>query len=96
MQLIKDKYRRKRGGYSRLFKIYCAKCNHYLFNYQKDGPGIFKRLYFDRIDLNISNRKPLVCTKCKALIGVPFNYEKENRPAIRLFVGSISKKLTKV
>ncbi|HTL39196.1 MAG TPA: hypothetical protein VL306_00045 [Methylomirabilota bacterium] len=95
MEFKKDKYRRARGGYSRLFKIYCAKCNTYLFNYQKDGPGIFKRLYLDRIDLQVSKKKSLICSKCKNLIGIPFIYTKENRPAIRLFVGTIIKKLTK-
>lgn len=62
-------------------------------------------MYLDRI-LNGSkygglDNKPLnvipklICTNCQELIGVPYVYEKENRLAYRLFVGAISKKITK-
>jgi len=44
-----DKYKRTRGGYSRLLDISCAKCGTHLFYYQKDGPGMLKRMYLDRI-----------------------------------------------
>jgi len=94
-QLKNDKYRKSRGGYSRLLSLNCTKCDTYLFNYQKDGPGILKRLYLDRIsDLRYVN-KELVCPKCKEVLGVKGVYKKESRPAIRLFAGSISKKIVK-
>jgi len=44
-----DTYRKARGGYARLFAVSCATCGTHLFLYQKDGPGIVKRLYMDRI-----------------------------------------------
>lgn len=44
-----DKYKRARGNYSRLLTISCADCSMYICNYPKDGPGILKRMYVDRI-----------------------------------------------
>lgn len=100
-----DKYKRSRGGYSRLIDIQCAVCTEHLFFYQKDGPGILKRMYLDRIyDSNkysgleskpLKSIPQLNCPKCKILIGVPYVYEKENRLAFRLFVGGIIKKIVK-
>ncbi|MBI4158621.1 MAG: hypothetical protein HY505_03350 [Candidatus Yanofskybacteria bacterium] len=90
-----DKYRKSCGGYSRLLSLSCAKCGAHLFDYQKDGPGILKRLYLDRVnDLKYTN-KELVCPKCKEVLGLKGVYKKENRPAIHLFVGSVSKKIVK-
>ena len=44
-----DTYKKARGGYARLLAVSCATCGTHLFYYQKDGPGIVKRLYLDRI-----------------------------------------------
>ena len=44
-----DSYKKARGGYARLLAVGCATCGTHLFYYQKDGPGIVKRLYVDRI-----------------------------------------------
>ncbi|HUD02702.1 MAG TPA: hypothetical protein VMR46_01605 [Candidatus Paceibacterota bacterium] len=98
-----DKYKRVRGGYSRLLDISCAKCGAHLFYYQKDGPGMLKRTYLDRIygsktysnlqNENLKSVTQLVCPHCKTHIGVPFNYAKEDRLAYRLFVGAVSKKI---
>src|SRR3989338_10641409 len=90
-----DKYRKARGGHSRLLDVSCAKCNTHLFYYQKDGPGILKRTYLDRIVDSKVGKSNLVCPKCKELLGVPIIYKKESRPAIRLFEGAVSKKITK-
>ena len=91
-----DKYRKSQGGHSRLLDVRCAKCDAHVFYYQKDGPGILKRTYPDRIvDSNVKGKSNPVCSKCKELLGVPMIYKKENRPAIRLFVGAVSKKITK-
>ena len=93
--LKNDKYRKVQGGNSRLLDISCAKCNSHVFYYQKDGPGILKGVYLDRITgSKITNKSNLVCSKCKELLGVPMIYKKENKPAIRLFEGAISKKIT--
>ena len=94
--LKNDKYRRTRGGHSRLLDLSCSKCGAHLFYYQKDGPGILKRTYLDRIVGSKIGKSNLVCPKCKELLGVPIIYKKENRPAIRLFEGAVSKKITKL
>lgn len=98
-----DKFKRARGGYSRLLDISCTKCGTHLFYYQKDGPGMLKRAYIDRIygskkfsnlqNENLKSVPQLVCPHCKQHIGVPFNYAKENRLAYRLFVGAVTKKV---
>jgi hypothetical protein len=65
--------------------------------YQKDGPGNLRRMYIDRISeqkVSIS-KKDLSCPK-DHLIGVKIIYEKEKRPAFRLFVDSVAKKITKI
>lgn len=99
-----DKYKKARGGYSRLLDISCGKCDTHLFYYQKDGPGMLKRMYLDRIygskrysglqNAALKGVPQFVCSNCKQLIGVPYNYAKENRLAFRLFVGAITKKIT--
>lgn len=91
-----DKYKKARGGYSRLLDISCEGCKTHLFFYQKDGPGLLKRMYLDRIinsSINVSGN--LVCPNCKKLLAVSTIYEKENRHALRLFVGAIVKKIMK-
>jgi hypothetical protein len=99
-----DKYKKARGGYSRLLDISCAKCGTRLFYYQKDGPGMLKRMYLDRIydskkysnlqNESLKNVPQLICPHCKTHIGVPFNYAKEDRLAYRLFVGAVTKKIS--
>ena len=94
MELKKDRFRKSRGGHSRALALSCAKCGADLFMYQKDGPGILKRLYLDRITGKKSSSKDkLVCKDCGEILGVPMVYKKESRPAFRLFVGSVSKKI---
>jgi len=90
--LKNDKYRRTRGGHARILDICCANCCTHLFYYQKDGAGHLKRMYLDRIVGQKLQQKNLSCPKCKELIGVATVYKKENRPAIRLFVDSVTKK----
>lgn len=99
-----DKYKRARGNYSRLLAITCADCGEYICKYQKDGPGILKRMYLDRIfessfekqeEVELHKVKEFICTGCKQLLGTPIIYKKEARLAYRLFVGSIIKKITK-
>lgn len=101
IKIKNDKYRKNRGGYSRIYAIFCSKCSHKLCLYQKDGPGIIKRLYVDRIiqipftspSLTLSER--LTCSSCFEILGISYIYEKENRVAYRIFVGAIYKALTK-
>ncbi len=94
LTLKSDKFRRARGGYSRWLLILCERCKTPLFIYQKDGPGILKRLYLDRIITSEAvQTKNLICKKCGTLIGISTIYKKERRPAYRLFVGAVEKKL---
>ena len=91
-KLISDKYRKSRGGRSKKLTLACEKCERVIFDYQKDGPGLLKRLYFDRIDNpKFIGSKELSCPKCKTLLGVKIIYKKENRLAYRLFAGSVIK-----
>jgi len=88
-----DKFKKNRGGYSRWLLLSCEKCANPLLLYQKDGPGILKRLYLDRITAPNIGSGNLICKKCKTLLGIPITYKKEDRPAIRLFAGAINKKI---
>ncbi len=91
-----DKYRKNRGGSSRWLVLNCEKCKNPILLYQKDGSVILKRLYFDRIvALKDFAGKNLTCKKCKTALGVRTVYQKENRPAYRLFAGAIEKKIVK-
>ncbi len=97
MKFKNDKFRKTRGGYSRLLKISCEKCGSSICLYQKDGLGNLRRMYVDRIiDPVVSiSRKDLSCSK-DHLLGVKIVYEKEKRPAFRLFVDSVTKKIIKI
>lgn len=96
MKFKNDRFKKNRGGYSRLLEISCEKCETVICHYQKDGPGNLRRMYIDRIFdpmVSISN-KSLKCLN-DHLLGVEIIYEKENRPAFRLFVDSVKKKIVK-
>lgn len=97
LQFKNDKYRKTRGGHSRFLKVSCESCGKFLFLYQKDGPGPLKRVYADRIiDPQIVGRpKQLICKSCKKVIGTFYIYEKEKRPAYRLYQDAVTKKITK-
>lgn len=94
-----DRYRKNRDGCSRWLLLHCEKCGNLIAIYQKDGSGILKRLYLDRIfapeRLTDKRNKNLVCEKCKTVLGIQDVYEKENRLAYRLFAGAIGKKIVK-
>src|SRR4051812_38028680 len=96
-KLKSDKYRRTRGGYSRLLHISCTKCSAPICHYQKDGPGNLRRMYLDRIsDSKVSlGGKTFTCPKGHVL-GVKIVYEKEKRLAYRIFVDAVAKKILKV
>ncbi len=89
-----DAYKKTRGGYSRLLKISCEKCDEIICHYQKDGPGNLRRLYIDRIkNPGVKlNKKELSCNAGHVL-GIKIIYDKENRTAYRLFVDAVVKKI---
>lgn len=95
--LKNDQYRENRGGYSRFLNIFCDSCGGHLALYQKDGPGELKRMYLDRIlapQIKKKKNKDFQCAGCKKVIGTFYNYKKENRSAIRLYQGSVTKKVS--
>lgn len=90
-----DKYKKARGGWSRMLDIQCGKCEQHICNYQKDGPGPLKRMYIDRMDGIVTDEDKLLCPQCKEMLGSKIIYEKEDRPAYRIFVGAVTKKIIK-
>jgi hypothetical protein len=95
-KLKNDKYRKVRGGYSRLLQLSCLSCDNFLCFYQKDGLGILKRLYIDRVFSPVKTKNNnLICGKCKRIIGYLGIYEKENRSAYNLIPALLSKKIVK-
>src|SRR3989344_2922615 len=93
----KDSFRKARGGKSRWLLLKCEKCEHPVCIYQKDGPGLLKRLYLDRITAmpGTTLGKHLTCSSCDTLLGVGMVYEKEKRQAYRLFAGAVTKEILK-
>lgn len=92
-----DKFKSTRGGYSRMLAISCEKCGELICHYQKDGPGYLRRMYLDRIinpKVDI-NSNVLSCTQGH-ILGTAIIYEKENRPAFRLHVDAVTKKIVKL
>ena len=93
-----DRFKKNRGNSSRWLLLSCEKCKTPFCFYQKDGPGILKRLYLDRMT-SVKNEvivgKDIVCNNCKNMLGVYTIYEKEDRPAYRLFSGTVVKKIIK-
>ncbi len=88
-----DKYQKNRGGTSRILDISCDQCKNHVAFYQKDGPGILKRMYVDRfVDMTPSG-KTLICQSCDCELGNEMIYRKENRSAYRLFAGAVNKKI---
>jgi len=97
MKFINDKYKKVRGGYSRLLEITCEKCDALICKYQKDGPGNLRRMYIDRmLESRVRlNTKELLCPTGH-LLGIRIIYEKEKRLAYRVFVDALKKKIIKV
>ncbi len=105
IKIKKDKYKSARGGYSRILNIHCRKCENLVAVYQKDGPGNLRRMYLDRIfspesicrleHCEIKEIKPLICSKCKELLGIPYVYVKEKRKAFKIFQDAVIKRIRK-
>lgn len=99
-----DTYRKTRGGYSRFLNIYCSNCKNHILLYQKDGQGLLKRLYLDRIFAphnlasfylvrDIKKIPNLVCFNCNSHIGIPYKYSREKRLAFLINPISFIKKV---
>jgi hypothetical protein len=97
-KLKHDKFKKSRGGPSRLLNLSCTKCQAHLLTYQKDVVVSLKRLYLDRIfepEYLKNQSSNLVCSSCQTVIGTLYIYEKENRLAYLLKQGSFTKKINK-
>lgn len=92
-----DQFRKNRGGHSQWLWLACEKCGAHVTIYQKDGPGILKRLYLDRMrpEAQVPRRGNLTCNRCGVVLGVRGVYKKEERSAFRLFAGALEKRLFK-
>lgn len=90
-----DTYSQARGGWSRMLDISCDNCGEHLCYYQKDGPGPLKRMYIDRMTGAPAEGANLVCGSCGFELGIKTVYQKEARPAYRLFQSSVKKKVIK-
>lgn len=91
-----DKYKKARGGYSRLLRITCTYCGKHICDYQKDGPGNLRRMYIDRIlNPNVSIKKKDFSCPTGHMLGVKVVYEREKRLAFRLFVDAVIRKIVK-
>lgn len=88
-----DRYQKARGGTPRVLDVRCEHCGHHLSYYQKDGPGLLKRMYVDRFIEANPEGEQLICSSCDQVLGTHINYKKEDRPAYRLFVGAVTKKI---
>ena len=94
MKIKRDKYQKTRSGISKIYRIFCAECVSLLGEYQKDGVGQLRRLYQDRYEpVKPQHKARTGYCVCGNWYGVPYIYRKEDRPAIKLFVGKIRKKL---
>jgi hypothetical protein len=89
MKFKQDKFRVKHGGVTKLLNVSCRRKGHHLFYYQKDGQGMVKRFYLDRIYPAVPKSKQLTCKKCKELLGILENYKKDHRLAFKIFVGCV-------
>ncbi len=102
----RDRYKSARGGHSRLYDIHCRQCHNKILVYQKDGPGILRRLYFDRIlapedlinlqKMSIPRISMLRCKQCSEILGISYIYTKENRKAFRLYQDAVIRQLRKL
>jgi transcription elongation factor Elf1 len=91
MKFKNDKYKSVRGS-SQLLEITCRKCESLICHYQKDGPGALRRMYKDRmLDADLA-KGDLVCKHCSRVLGIDTIFEKEDRPAYRLFVDAVKKR----
>jgi len=90
LEIKRDRYLRARGGWAEFYDIRCSKCSTLITVYQKDGPGGFLRLYFNRFFSDIKHGEALKCSTCNNLIGTRFLYS-DGRDAYRLIHGTFSK-----
>jgi hypothetical protein len=103
MEWKNDPYRQACGGSARLFAVHCATCGTHLFSYQKDGPGIVKRLYLDRIYQSqayagvehraLQDVPQLLCPQCGGASRHSHNIRERTMVGFRLFAGVVTTKV---
>jgi hypothetical protein len=104
MKLKNDRYRKARGGKAFWVNLFCSSCGSKILLYQKDGDGMLKRCYFNRIfwpqqyeklqherSKDVEKYPPLSCESCGEVIGMPITHH-DGRLAYRLRQGSFTKK----
>jgi len=101
MHFRNDRYRKERGGQTRMIEISCASCDELLMVYQKDGypkQHLF-RTYLNRIfwpeeleqlqyqAQSTGDMPSLDCPTCHTKVGTPMEY-KDGRLAYGLLQGT--------
>lgn len=76
----------KKGGKKYVIKIYCAKCNTFLYKYQKEGAGALIKCYINNI-LEDKTKGNLKCHVCNQKFAKFAKYH--NRPANKIIQGKI-------
>lgn len=92
-KIINDQFKKARGGKTHILDISCGNCGSHISFYQKDGPGLLMRMYIDRFIDFQPDGNDLACSSCLRILGNKIIFEKENRPAYRLYVGAATTKL---
>jgi ribosomal protein S27E len=103
-KFVENIYSKNRSKYSRMLDIYCRKCKGRVCIYQKDGGtkkymGQLRRLYIDRFlnsKLSKSSKNKFICRNCGEILGTTITYAKENRKAVRLYVGAVRNKIIQI
>jgi len=90
----RDTYSRNRDGTSHVLDVACKHCGQHTAYYQKDGPGALLRMYVDRFIDVLPSGEQLVCSSCGHALGMRTIFQKEHRPAYRLYAGAVTKKIT--
>lgn len=106
MKLKDDKFRKIRGGKSKVITICCATCHARIIDYQKDGVGGLHRLYVNRVvapetfanlvnAITSEKELPLLkCNRCQSIIGYP-TIHTDKRLAWNLILGKWEKHTVK-
>ena len=91
-----DKFQKSRGGNSRVLDVCCKSCKEHIAYYQKDGPGLLKRVYVDRfIDIN-PNTPGLDGNPVNGFLGGWLDIKKEKEPGVDFYVAAFRKKMVRV
>lgn len=88
-----DKFQKSRGGTSCILDVRCDHCAGHVCYYQKKRPRLTQAYVICRMINLQPTGESLLCAGCQRLLGVRVIWQKEDRPAYRLFAGAVTKKI---